>query len=179
MSASKKLQKTDEAEIGFGGRFAFFIATGAGAGLIPGAPGTYGSIEGVALYVCLAALDRRLGLSGLQVVSMLIAANVIVYAVGTLAAGSVCRMLDSKDPGQVVVDEISGQLIALSPMLASPTLRGMIVGFLLFRLLDIFKPLLIRRVEGLPGGFGVMTDDVLAGIYAAILIGLGRAVHLI
>lgn len=178
MSASRKTQD-DDAQISFGGRLAFFVATGAGAGLIPGAPGTYGSLEGIVLYLSLLGLERRLGLNGFQMVVMLIAANVLVYAVGTLASGSVCRMLDSKDPGQVVVDEISGQLIALTPMLATPTTAGVITAFLLFRAFDIFKPLFIRRAEALPRGFGVMTDDVLAGIYAAILVGLGRAIRLI
>ena len=158
---------------------AFFVATGAGAGLIPGAPGTYGSIEGVAAYLGFCAVARKLGLTPGEVLPILIVINVIIYAVGTVSSGAVCGMIDSKDPRQVVVDEISGQLIALTPMLAAPSVAGTIAGFVLFRLFDIAKPMLIRRAERLPRGFGVMTDDVLAGVYAAVLVWLGRALRII
>ena len=73
-----------------------------------------------------------------------------------------------------LIDEVSGQLIAMTPLIVYPSLAGVAVAFVLFRAFDIFKPYPIRKLERLPGGFGVMTDDVLAGIYAAVLTWLAH-----
>lgn len=73
-----------------------------------------------------------------------------------------------KDSGKVVIDEAAGMMISL--LFVPPTLPYIITGFVLFRLLDITKPLLIRKTESLPGGWGVMLDDVIAGIYANLLL---------
>ena len=78
------------------------------------------------------------------------------------------------DPQQVVVDEISGQLISLWPLAASASVGGVLMAFVLFRFFDILKPYPIRRLERLPGGLGVMADDALAGGFAAVLVWLGR-----
>ena len=80
-------------------------------------------------------------------------------------------MLGLKDPGKVVVDEVAGQMIAMLPLafLANgPSWVWVIVSFNLFRLFDIFKPYPAHRFEALPGGFGIMMDDLVAGVYAAI-----------
>jgi len=117
-------------------------------------------------------------LSGRQAV-LLAVANTLIFAVGVLASDRVCKILQAKDPRRIVIDEVSGQLISLSPLLISPTWLSVLIGFLLFRIFDIFKPYPIRKLEHLPGGLGVMADDVLAGVYAAVLVWAGRRFHFI
>lgn len=75
-----------------------------------------------------------------------------------------------KDSSKVVIDEVAGMCISL--LFVSPTIANLLTGFVLFRFFDIVKPLLIRKAEALPGGWGVMADDVLAGVYANILLQL-------
>ena len=80
-----------------------------------------------------------------------------------------------KDPGKVVVDEVAGQMIAMLPLslyTGSSPRTGIIVSFILFRLFDIFKPYPARRFERLRGGLGIMADDLVAGIYAALVLSL-------
>jgi phosphatidylglycerophosphatase A len=102
---------------------------------------------------------------------LLVALNVLVFALGVWAANRTCEICGLKDPGVIVIDEVSGQLIAITPLALAPSPAGIIAAFLLFRFFDIFKPYPIRKLERLPGGLGVMADDALAGIYAAILMG--------
>lgn len=144
------------------------LATGFGAGLLPRAPGTWGSL--LALASC-ELLYRAAGLAGIG--GFAFAAVVL----GVPAAGRVARISGRKDPPEVVVDEMAGQALALVllhaalPAAASPTMRWSLVAlvFGLFRLFDIFKPGPIDRVQSLPGGWGVMADDLLAGSVAGIL----------
>ena len=75
-----------------------------------------------------------------------------------------------KDSSKVVIDEVAGMCISL--LFVPPTIVNLLIGFVLFRFFDIVKPLLIRKAEALPGGWGVMADDVLAGVYANILLQL-------
>ncbi|HTF38121.1 MAG TPA: phosphatidylglycerophosphatase A [Blastocatellia bacterium] len=149
-------------------RVAYALATGLGAGFTPIAPGTAGALEGVAIYLAIHALD--LG----QSTSLLVLAviNVILFAVGVWASNRTCEMTGLKDPRLIVIDEVSGQLISLTPLvlLRSFSITAVVIGFLLFRLFDIFKPYPIRKLERLRGGLGVMADDGLAGIYAAMLL---------
>jgi phosphatidylglycerophosphatase A len=158
-------------------RFAYALATGLGAGLVPVAPGTVGALEGVAIFLGILALHlgNALTLSALAVI------NLIVFVAGVWASNRACEITGLKDPRVVVIDEVSGQLIALTPLALwlSPSLVAVLAGFLLFRLFDIFKPYPIRKLELLPRGLGVMTDDVLAGIYAAVLLGAGHLLRLI
>ena len=79
-------------------------------------------------------------------------------------------MFGKSDPGQIVIDEVCGYLITM--FLISLSLKNIILGFLLFRLFDIVKPPPIRRLERLRGGFGIVSDDVLAGIYANLILQL-------
>lgn len=158
-------------------RFAYALATGLGAGLVPIAPGTVGAAEGVAMYLLIVALH----LPPVTSISVFVAANIVVFAVGVWASNRACQITGLKDPRPVVIDEVSGQLIALSPLALWPwfSIPAMATGFLLFRLFDIFKPYPIRKVELLPSGLGVMADDVLAGVYAAVLLWVGHLVRLI
>ena len=82
-----------------------------------------------------------------------------------------------KDSSRIVIDEVSGQLISVIPLALSPSATAIIAAFLLFRLFDIFKPYPIRKLEDLPRGFGVMADDALAGVYAGVLVLVGRLLH--
>ena len=155
------------------------IATGAGAGFFPIAPGTVGALEGVAVYLAIAYFaPRSSNLTSTSQITLLVVANIFVFAVGVWASGRTCDLSGIKDPQKVVVDEVSGQLISLIPLAFSPSLIAVIAAFLFFRLFDIFKPYPIRRLEHLPRGFGVMADDALAGIYAAVLVGAGRVLDI-
>ena len=96
--------------------------------------------------------------------------NVAIFALGVWASGRTCRASGLEDPGLIVIDEISGQLIALTPLAFAHSIAGAVAGFALFRLFDIFKPYPIRRLEALHGGLGVMADDALAGVYSGLLV---------
>jgi phosphatidylglycerophosphatase A len=133
------------------------IATGAGVGYIPFAPGTFGSAAGLVLY----AAVRVSGQPWLD-----LAAIPIVYLTGVWAAGMAERHFGHDDPGPVVIDEILGMLLTL--LLLPVGWTGAFVGFVLFRIFDVLKPPPCRRAEKLPGGWGVMTDDVLAALYAHV-----------
>lgn len=146
----------------------------------PFAPGTLGAIEGVALFLATSYLAKNLfGLTHSQLVILLVALNVVVFWIGVWASGCACKLTGLKDPQKVIVDEISGQLIALIPVVISPSAAGVIIAFALFRSFDIFKPYPIRKLETLPGGFGVMADDALAGVFAGGLVWVAILFHLI
>jgi phosphatidylglycerophosphatase A len=156
-------------------RLAKAVATGLGAGLAPKAPGTLGALEGVVLFFGLLALSSGwINRSSPAPFALMTIANLIVFAVGVWSSSRVCRSTGINDPQTIVVDEISGQLIALLPLSARPSIAGVIAAFVLFRLLDILKPYPISRLERLHGGLGVMADDALAGVLGAALVWLGR-----
>ncbi len=151
-------------------RVAYLLATGFGAGLAPKAPGTFGALESVAVFSLMFALH----LSGQVNLILLIAFSLLSYVVGVWAANRVIKLLKNDDPKQVVIDEINGQFIAFIPLAFNPSVVGIVIAFMLFRLFDIFKPYPIRKLEQMHGGFGVMSDDTLAGVYAAALVWLGH-----
>lgn len=158
-------------------RIGYLLATGLGAGFMPVAPGTVGAVEGVAIFLLIHALHLEPGPSALALAII----NVALFAIGVWASNRACRVTGLEDPQLVVIDEVSGQLIALTPLafLSSLPILSVVIGFLLFRLFDIFKPFPIRKLEHLPGGFGVMADDALAGLYAAVLLWLAHLLRLI
>lgn len=134
------------------------IATWFGSGLSPKAPGTMGS---------LAALPFGWALFAWGGWPFLAAGALAAFVIGLWATKVYIRGLENKDPGQVVIDEVAGQWIALLPATLDPILFA--VGFVLFRFFDILKPWPISWLERrYSGAFGVMIDDVLAGIFAAI-----------
>ncbi len=130
-------------------------------GLIPGAPGTYGSLVTLPLaYVWMTYVTDNILLT--------IGAIVLMTILGTVASTKVSRSMGLEDPGEIVIDELVGQWIAL---IAIPNhWFYWLAAFLLFRLFDIWKPGLIDRAQNLPEGLGIMIDDVLAGILALIII---------
>lgn len=151
-----------------GDRAAYWMATGFGAGFAPVAPGTVGALEGIVIYLAV----RAFGFGQLTLFLGFIILNIGLFILGVWASIKTCGVIGTSDPHQIVIDEISGQLISLTPLVLLPSLSipGLIIGFLLFRAFDIFKPYPIRKLERLPGGLGVMADDALAGIYSAVLL---------
>jgi phosphatidylglycerophosphatase A len=132
-----------------------------GVGYLPLIPGTFGSMVGVAIFLLLVYWPLQVAFIPLIVV------------LGIWAASRTERLLGRKDPGKVVVDEVAGQMISLLPLAFllpdGPWLVWVIVSFNLFRLFDIFKPYPARRFEALHGGVGIMADDLVAGVYGAIV----------
>ncbi|MDJ0896279.1 MAG: phosphatidylglycerophosphatase A [Alphaproteobacteria bacterium] len=132
------------------------LATWFGVGLIPIAPGTFGSLAALPF----AWLMLELG--GLW---LLLLATVAVFAAGCWAAGRYAAASANSDPGAVVVDEVAGQWLALA--LAAPDLGQFALAFVLFRLFDILKPWPVGWAERrFSGGFGIMIDDIAAALYA-------------
>jgi phosphatidylglycerophosphatase A len=159
-------------------RLGYAIATGLGAGHAPVAPGTFGAAEGVVLFfIITAVVNQQLLLPPRWSLAVFVAINLALYALGVWASNRAIKATDLKDPSVAVIDEVSGQLIAMTPLIVQPSLAGIAVSFVLFRAFDIFKPYPIRKLERLPGGFGVMSDDALAGIYAAVLTWLALRLH--
>jgi phosphatidylglycerophosphatase A len=153
------------------------VAT-AGVGFVPLAPGTWGSLVGVALYAMMRvklievfADIENAALAEISRVSVLLITLVVLSIVGAWAATRTESLTKRKDPGIVVVDEVTGQLVAFLFVPFSAGVWPLIAGFFAFRLFDIWKPYPIRRLEQLKSGIGVMADDILAGIYAAIFTG--------
>lgn len=141
------------------------IGTGLGIGFAPIAPGTFGSLLGPLMVWGMQQLE-------------LSAAIVITVALLSVAAGvPICaaasRALGKHDPGQVVYDEIAAFWLVFLPHLIQEREIGWptaIVGFLFFRVFDIAKPWPLKRLEKLPGGLGIMADDLAAGVYAAVCL---------
>lgn len=139
-------------------RLARLVGTGLGAGYSPLAPGTAGSLLGVLLFWPLARTP----------IGVQLAAAVVLFFVGTAAADRVAKAVGKKDPGLVVVDEVVGQWLTLAGLPFAPAV--VIAGFFLFRAMDMVKPWPARDLERLPGGWGIMADDVAAGVYAHLAL---------
>jgi phosphatidylglycerophosphatase A len=159
-----------------------------GLGYVPKAPGTFGSIAGIALTALVRfrflphhstdiyvhdvyILVRTQGLA--------ILLALVISGVGVLVATRAATYLGKKDPQIVVIDEVSGQLIAYIGIGAAiPNWKYLLLGFILFRVFDIWKPFPARQAESLPGGLGIMADDWIAGLYAALGLWIARALGL-
>lgn len=137
------------------------MATCAGIGYFPLAPGTVGSLLAVGLVAALARLP--MAVPGLR--AELAAAAAVIFGLGVWAAGRAEESFGRTDPGEVVIDEVVGQIVTF---LGRPQVswRWLLAGFLLFRLFDVIKPFPARRAEKLHGGWGIMLDDVAAGVYS-------------
>jgi phosphatidylglycerophosphatase A len=148
-------------------RLGVLLATVGGAGYFPFAPGTVGSAAGVVVF----ALTRHWPVSW----QLLLAA--VIAIVGVWASDAAARHFGKKDPSPVVIDEVAGQLVTLLAIGAGAGwgldgLRwtGIAAGFFLFRALDIVKPWPARQFENLPGGIGIMADDLMAGVYGNLIL---------
>jgi phosphatidylglycerophosphatase A len=145
--------------------WAWTVATFFGAGFGKPGPGTWASIATCLLWAALAYLAAP----GSRVTYTVVAA-LLATIVGIPASTRVSRALGAADPSKVVIDEVAGQLIAL---IGAPLhWKCVLAGLILFRGFDIIKPFPLRRLERLPEGFGIMLDDVGAGIYALICMQL-------
>jgi phosphatidylglycerophosphatase A len=131
------------------------FATVGPVGFVPVAPGPAGSVAGLLLFWAI----RSTRSTWFEVVVLL-----VVTVAGVAAASAAESMYQRRDPGLVVIDEVAGMLVTL---VAVPVgFSGALVGFFAFRLFDIVKPFPARQAERLPGGWGVMVDDLVAGVYA-------------
>jgi len=143
-----------------------FIATFGFVGLIPFAPGTFGSLAALPFAWLLIVGTGPVGV---------IVASALVFGLGWWATGLETAGAGDHDPGEIVIDEVVGQWLAVLPMAFGVTVIGnfgvtLVVGFVLFRAFDILKPFPISWADGLHTPFGVMFDDVLAGLAAALCL---------
>jgi phosphatidylglycerophosphatase A len=179
-------------------RLALLIATGFGLGYLPKAPGTWGSLGGVILvggmpFILTLSFSYLFGpgahpknfLGFEPYIALYVAMSLLTSVLGVLSSTVVARFQGNKDPQHVVIDEVTGQQIALLPAAWAdsitvfytgiafgwfPYWKYLLAGFILFRVFDIWKPWPVRQAEKLPGGWGIMADDWVAGIYAALCL---------
>ncbi len=145
----------------FRDRAVVFLATGFSIGHIPFAPGTFGSILGLPLSFILAGLALPLAIAG---------AGLFIFG-AVWIANEAEKLLQQDDPGCIVIDEIAGMAVTLIGLPVD--LKIALMGFILFRILDVLKPFPIRLLDRrLKGGLGVVMDDVVAGIFANALLRL-------
>jgi phosphatidylglycerophosphatase A len=142
-----------------GDRLALGVATLGGAGYSPIVPGTAGTLASLPLAVAAAAY---LPLPAYALLTL------AVSGLGVWAADRAARALRLKDPGPVVIDEAAGLLVTLAGV--PVTWLSAVLAFFLFRAMDILKPPPARQAEALPGGWGIMIDDLFAGVYANLLL---------
>ena len=180
-------------------RLSLFFATAAGAGYLPKAPGTWGSLVGVALYWLMWWVCAKFGLAAvvyatlgnsrtaawiaettalIRLFEIPLLFGVIVALFGVWVSSHVARWSGTKDPQFIVIDEVSGQLFTFLFALAPLNWKYLLLGFILFRVFDIWKPFPARQAESLPGGWGIMADDWAAAVYAAIGIWIARGLGL-
>jgi phosphatidylglycerophosphatase A len=190
-------------------RISSLLATSFGLGYIPVAPGTFGAIAGVILALVPFQLLNAMGAAGIQsftvgsisVDPLLVAQTIVavfVALLGALVSTRAARYWQQKDPQRVVIDEVSGQHLALLlgsilPVWWRPeayswvpralgfityesalSWKYLLLGFILFRVFDIWKPFPARQAESLRGGWGIMADDWIAGIYAGLCLWAAR-----
>jgi len=169
-------------------RLSLAIATAFGLGYLPKAPGTFGSLGGVAISLTMSWITWR---KMIQHVNMERYANfwtigllpskldylvvVLVAMLGVFVANRAANYAGKKDPQFVVIDEVSGQMIAYFLPFTVLNWKSFLLGFILFRVFDIWKPFPAQQAESLPGGLGIMADDWVAGIYAALGLWIARA----
>jgi phosphatidylglycerophosphatase A len=168
---------------------ALAVAT-CGVGFLPVAPGTWGSLVGVFIYlgarsVSLSLFDaagatgwERPPLEAFRTTIILVILIGLTIA-GIWAASRTEALLARKDPGAVVIDEVIGQLITFVFVPARAGWWAVMAGFVAFRVFDIWKPYPVRRLEALESGLGIMADDVLAGLYAATVMSLVTSVYML
>lgn len=148
-------------------RISVLIASAFYIGFIPGAPGTYASLATTLGFYLVFLVSWRI------LPSLHLSAVCLITVLGVLTAADSSRRTGEEDPSFVVIDEVAGQLLTF--LFLPVTALNLILGTLVFRLLDIWKPYPIRKLEPLKNGVGIMADDLLAGIYANLVLQL---VHL-
>jgi phosphatidylglycerophosphatase A len=137
-------------------RLVVAIATGVYVGYLPPAPGTLGSLLGLLL------------LWPLKPGTVQVLVTLFLIGVGIVVADRAARVIGGQDPPVIVIDEIAG--IAVATLLLPPQVQERVVAFVIFRLFDVIKPFPARQAERLPGGFGIVGDDLIAGLYTNLLV---------
>jgi phosphatidylglycerophosphatase A len=156
---------------------------------LPLAPGTWGSMVGVAVYLVFGWLESEAiakyapaGLSAAEISAWVHFWNLLLFLLfclaGIWAANRSTELFKHKDPSQAVVDEVLGQILTFLFIPFTYSWKPILAGFLLFRLFDIWKPYPINALESLPGGIGICADDLLAGVYAGLCLSLFYAISL-
>jgi phosphatidylglycerophosphatase A len=144
------------------------VAAGFGVGYLPLAPGTWASLAGVLFLIVIYEF------SGVYQLPVHVTLTVVLFPVAWFTSGSVSREDQDKDPRFVVIDEVFGQFLCF---LWVPVLSFFwIFGFALFRFFDIVKPFPAKQCERLPGGLGIVMDDLVAGLYAGLILWLAYAI---
>jgi len=166
--------------------FALAVTT-FGVGYLPLAPGTWGSMVGVGIYLLFAWVEASTafnfkGWNDSQVSAWIHAFNAVIFLafclLGIWASGYSTKLFKHKDPSQAVVDEVIGQLLTFLFIPFTFSWPLILAGFLLFRLFDIWKPYPIDSLQNLPAGIGVCADDILAGVYAGGCLAIIYAISL-
>lgn len=146
---------------GVGGKLIVFLSTGAYLGLAPKAPGTFGTLAGIPIYLLLSGLP----------VWLYIIATALIVCFSIWVASKAEKLYPGHDDGRIVIDEVDGYLATMTAI--APSVVTVILGFVLFRIFDILKPWPCRTIdERWPGGAGVVMDDVAAGIYSCAVMHL-------
>jgi len=140
-----------------------------GLGRLPVAPGTWGSIGPAVIFAVLCYVCASATVTSVVMAALVVAGGIVCVT----CSGVAVAVTGSQDPGEVVADEFAGQAVVfliVGTVANVPLWVVVLGGFLLFRLFDITKPWPIRRLEYLPDGWGILADDLLAGVYAAITL---------
>lgn len=185
---NQKLAKEVIGKKNFRDYFALAVTT-FGVGYLPFAPGTWGSMVGVLIYLAVGWTETNSlvifasrGWSEVQIAAWFHALNLILFLLfcllGVWAAGRATKLFKHKDPSQAVVDEVMGQLITFLFIPFTGHWFYVLAGFLLFRLFDIWKPYPINSLQNLPAGIGVCADDILAAVYSGTILSLLYAIGL-
>lgn len=144
---------------GFFRGFIIFLSTGAFSGYAPVMPGTVGSVAGVALYFLLSSFS----------VPIYLLLTSLFISLSIWSSGKALQLFKEKDPPEVVIDEIAGYLVTMATF--PPDWRYIFAGFILFRIMDILKPYPASWInDNVQGGLGIVLDDVVAGIYANLIL---------
>lgn len=142
-----------------------FVATAGGIGYLPFAPGTWAAIVTAVAWFFIFRIFQSSSILQLVILPLIIIAG--IYSSGRISEG--------KDPAHIVIDEVAGMCLTL--LFITPTYQNIIAGFILFRFFDIAKPFGIRKMEKIGDGWGIMLDDMLAGLYSNIILRLLILIH--
>ena len=142
--------------------FVKFAATGLGLGYSPIIPGTIGSLLGILIFFILIQFNVPLLISGCIIAAL--------FFLGVITATKAEKIFNKKDPGTIVIDEVVGCLVYL--YVIPLEIWCIILGFIIYRILDIIKPFPAGSAEELRGGWGIMLDDLIAGVYTGIIINI-------
>lgn len=183
-----ELEHIDKKKRSFLDYLALTVTT-VGVGYLPLAPGTWGSIVGVLIYLLFGAVDFHItnhfltaGWQISQITAWIQSINLVLFVLlclaGIWAANRATILFKDKDPSQAVVDEVIGQLIVFLFIPFTTNWFYVLAGFIFFRIFDIWKPYPIDSLENLPVGIGICADDMLAGVYGGVCLSVLYAVGL-